>query len=82
MKMYIDTKNSYIVKISGYFSMGSNTMVLSAEFSDFRRGGGGKTIFPFRINNFAAGQMIAETDIEEYKINPEQSDSLFMPSSK
>ena len=77
MKIYIDTKTFYIVKVSGDFSMGGGSMELSAVFSEFRKVGG--TYLPYRITNFAGGQRIAETHIREYKVNTPMAESLFGP---
>jgi outer membrane lipoprotein-sorting protein len=79
MKIYIDGKTFHIVRVSGYFSVGNATMALSAEFADFKKVDG--TMFPFKITNFADGQEIAETSLEDYRVNPEMSDSLFSPST-
>jgi len=77
MKIYIDTKTFYIVKVSGDFSMGDGTMALSAVFSEFRKVDG--IYLPYRITNFAGGERIAETHIREYKVNTPMAQSLFGP---
>jgi zinc protease len=77
MKVYIDGKTFRIIKVSGFFSLVGTTLVLSAEFADFRKVDG--TIFPFKITNFADDQMIAETVMKEYTVNPGINDSLFTP---
>jgi hypothetical protein len=77
MKVFIDRKTFYIVKVSGDFSMGGSTMALSAVFSDFRKVDG--TYLPYKITNFAGGQKIAETDIRQYRINIPMAESLFEP---
>jgi len=79
MKIYIETENFRIIKISGLFSMGGNETTLSSELSDFRRLGGME--FPFTFTNFASGQKVAEILVEEYKINTEIDDSVFEPQS-
>lgn len=77
MKIYVSMKDFHIIKVSGSFSMGGNAMDLSSEASDFRKVDG--TVLPFKITNYAGGQLIAETSIRKYKINPKLSDSLFSP---
>lgn len=77
MKIYVDAKSFFIVKVSGLFSMDGSTMTLSAEFSDFRKVQGIE--LPFRIVNFAGNQEIAETVVGKYEINPDIKDSLFRP---
>ena len=77
MKIYIDAQSFYIVKVSGYFSMGGGSMELSAVFSEFRKVSG--TYLPYRITNFAGGERIAETHIQEYKVNTPMAESLFEP---
>jgi hypothetical protein len=79
MKIYIDTKNFLIVKISGLFYVGGTETSLSSEFGDFRRLDGME--FPFTIVNYAGGQKVADTRMEEYKINTGIDDSVFEPQS-
>ena len=75
MKIFIEPDSFRIVKVSGVFPMGGGTMTLSAVFSDFRRVDG--TYLPYVITNFAGGRKIAETRIEEYKVNMPMAASLF-----
>jgi len=77
MKIYIDLKTFRIVKISGLFSIGENETSLSSEFADFRGVSGME--FPFRFTNYAGGQKVARTLIEEYKINTDIDHSVFEP---
>lgn len=77
MKMYIDAESFYIVKVSGFFTMGQMTTELSAEYSDFRVIDG--TPFPYTIINFAGGHKVGETIIEKYSVNQSMDDSLFRP---
>lgn len=77
MKVYVDAERYLIIKVSGIFEMGPTTMVLSAEFSDFRETGG--TMMPYRITNYAGGQKIAETTIELCEVNGSIDENLFMP---
>ena len=79
MKIYIDLNNFRIVKISGFFSMGGNETSLSSEFGDFRKVG--RTEFPFKLTNYAGGQKVAETLIEQYKVNMDIDNSVFGPQS-
>lgn len=79
MKIYINPKNFHVVKISGLFSIGGNEMTLSSEFTDFRSVGGME--FPFKLTNYAGGQKVAETLIEEYKVNTDIDNSIFEPRS-
>jgi len=79
MKIYIALENLRIVKISGLFSIGGNEMGLTSEFADFRRVGGME--FPFKLTNYAGAQKVAETVIEEYKVNEYIHNSIFLPQS-
>ncbi|MGE5300300.1 MAG: hypothetical protein ACM3MB_04970 [Acidobacteriota bacterium] len=77
MKIYIDPKTFYLVKVSGEFLMGGGTVALSAVFAEFRKVDG--IYLPCRITNFADGQRIAETHIREYEVNTPMTESLFDP---
>ena len=77
MDVYVDTHDFFIVKVTGYFTVGDRSTALSAEFSDFRKVDG--TVFPFRIMNYAGGYKIAETVMRVYRLNPAIPDSLFAP---
>jgi hypothetical protein len=77
MKIYIDSENFHIVKVSGYFSMGQSTTELSAEYSNFRTING--TPFPYKIINYAGGHKVGETIIEKYSVNSAMDVSLFKP---
>ena len=77
IRIYVDMKRFFIIKVSGLFSMGANTMELSAEFSDFRQVQG--TMQPYRITNYAGGQKIAEITLHDYELNTNINESLFRP---
>jgi hypothetical protein len=79
MKIYIDRENSRIVKISGFFSIEGSKTNLSSEFADFRKVG--RMEFPFKLTNYAGGQKVAETLVEEYKIDMNIDNSVFEPQS-
>lgn len=76
MKIYVDAENGRIVKTSCAFLMGGSQMVLSSDFADFRKVG--NTILPFRFVNYAGGDKIAETSIQDYKLNPPMADDAFL----
>jgi hypothetical protein len=78
MDVYIDEQNSFIVKVTAYFSSENKKIDLSSEFSDFKKVG--DSVFPFRITNYAGGLKVAQTVIDKYSINPDMADSLFEPS--
>ena len=78
LDIFVDERNSLIVKVTGYFSADNKSTYLSAEFSDFKSVGG--SLFPFRITNYAGGMKIAQTVIDKYLINPEIADSMFEPA--
>jgi hypothetical protein len=65
MEIYIDLKDSRIVKISGFFSIRGNETNLSSEFADLKRVGGME--FPFKVTKYVGGQEVAETLIEDTK---------------
>jgi hypothetical protein len=75
MDVFIDVRNFFIVKVTGYFSADDKKTDLSVEFSDFKKVGG--FLFPFSITNYAAGMKIAQTVIDKYFINPDIADSFF-----
>jgi hypothetical protein len=78
MKIYADTESFLIAKVSGLFPMGTGrSMTLSLEFSDFRKVLG--ILLPYRINNYAGNQEIAEIVAEKYEINREIADAVFQP---
>ena len=77
MKIYIDSENFHIVKISGFFEMKTLTAELSAEYSDFKVIDGAP--FPYKIINYASGHKVGETIIEEYSLNSGIDASLFEP---
>lgn len=77
MKIYVDIKSFRIVRIEGYFFVKGNLTSLGAEFGDFRKVEG--LLLPFKITNFGSGQLIGETVIKKYKINPTIEGSLFKP---
>jgi len=77
MKIYVDLKSFHIVRIEGYFFVKGNLTSLAAEFGDFRKVDG--LLLPFKITNFGSGQLIGETIIKKYKINPSIEGSLFKP---
>lgn len=66
--IWIDSKDFFILRVSGYFDVGPTTTDLTAELADFRKVG--DVILPFRIMNFGGGNRIAETVIKTYEINP------------
>ncbi|MEJ2032679.1 MAG: hypothetical protein P8Y63_06510 [Deltaproteobacteria bacterium] len=79
MKIYVDRKTFLIRKISGLFSMEGSSMVLSSEFSDFKKVG--VTVLPYKFTNFAGGQKIAETVVKKYRLNEPMEDSFFNPAT-
>jgi hypothetical protein len=77
LQLLINANNYQIVKSTGVFVMGSQSVSLSTENSDFRFVNG--ILFPFRIVNYAGGQKISEINMTQYLINPPFNDSLFKP---
>ncbi len=77
LKLLINATNYQIVKSTGVFVIGDQSMSLSTENSDFRFVDG--ILFPFRIVNYAGGQKISEITMTRYLINPPFDDSLFKP---
>ncbi len=77
MKIYINEENSRIVKISGFFSIEGSKMNLSSEFADFKKVG--EIEFPFKLTNYAGGQKVAETLVQEYKVNMSFDNAIFDP---
>jgi hypothetical protein len=77
MRIYIDLKSFRIVRTEGYFFVRGNLTNLGADFSDFRKVDG--ITLPFKITNFGSGQLIGETIIKKYRINPSMEESLFRP---
>jgi hypothetical protein len=77
LDVFVSAENYRIVKCSGTFMMGTQSMSLGAEFSDFRSIGG--VLFPFKIVNYAGGNKISETIMSGYVVNPLIDDELFKP---
>ncbi|PKO62379.1 MAG: hypothetical protein CVU24_04435 [Betaproteobacteria bacterium HGW-Betaproteobacteria-18] len=80
IRVNVDTKNHLIVKVTGQIAFGGQTMVLAAEFSDFRPVDG--MTLPFHINNYAGDTAISETVITRYAVNPSVDPTLFVPRVK
>ena len=76
MRVYIDP-TGLIIRVAGSFTIGSEGTELVADFSDFRNIEGIK--FPHRIANYSGRNKIAETAIQEIKLNREMPDQLFQP---
>ena len=80
MDVYIDAETFHIVRVTGHFAADDGrTMVLSSEFSNFKKVG--DAVFPFKVINYASGQRIAEIIMKSYKINLTMPDHLFEPQS-
>ncbi len=77
IRIYVDMKSFRILRIEGYFFIKGNLTNLGADFSDFRKVEG--VLLPFKITNFGSGQLIGETTIKKYKINPAMDEALFKP---
>jgi hypothetical protein len=77
MEISVDTTNFMVLKVSGYFTIGTNKTDLTAVFSDFRKEGG--MTFPYRLVNYGGGVKIGETVIKEYRVNPVIDDKIFEP---
>lgn len=80
IRVNVDTTNHLIVKVTGQIAFGGQTMVLAAEFSNFRPVDG--TPMPFHINNYAGSTAISETVITRYAVNPSVNPTLFVPRVK
>lgn len=78
MDIFVDTRMFLIIKVTAYFSADNKQTDLTSEFSDFRQVG--KSVFPFKITNYAGGLKVAQTVIEAYLLNPDIPDSFFGPS--
>ena len=77
LRVYIDPDSFYIIKVEGLLSIGTASVILSVELSDFRIIHG--MPFPHKITNLASGHKAGETVIEKYSINSPIDDSLFKP---
>jgi hypothetical protein len=75
IKIYVDAASGRIIKTSGSFRMGGSQMELFSDFYDFRQVG--NTIFPFKLVNYAGGDKIAETSIQDYELNPSLAGKTF-----
>ncbi len=80
IRVHVDRLSHYIVKVTGQIQFGPQTMVLAAEFSDFKLVDG--TPLPFHIHNFAGGVPISETLISRYAVNPTLDPERFVPHLK
>lgn len=77
MRVYVDAKTHLIARVVGSFSFGGMGTELAAEFFDYRSVEGIR--FPFRIVNYGGENKIAETLINEMRLNQEMRDTLFQP---
>jgi hypothetical protein len=77
MRVYLDVKTRLIARVAGVFSFGSVGTELIADFSDYRVVEGVR--FPFRITNYSGENKIAETVVNELRLNQEMRDTLFQP---
>ncbi len=77
MRVNVDAVDHYIVKVTGFISVGSATTTLGVEFSDFKPVEG--MVLPFRMHNYAADNPLSETVIRQYTVNPATQPSLFEP---
>ena len=77
MRINIDAVDHYIVKVTGFISVGGASTTLGVEFSDFKPVEG--LMLPFRIQNYAADHPLSETVIRNYTVNPPANPSLFVP---
>jgi len=80
IRVNVDSTTHLIVKVTGTIESGGHSMVLAAEFSDFRPVDG--MPLPFHINNYAGGIAISETVITRYAVNPSVDPTLFVPRVK
>ena len=62
----------------GHFQINDRDVVLSVVYNDFRIVEG--MPMPYEISNFSGEIKIGENLIEEYLINPEMDQALFMPN--
>jgi hypothetical protein len=75
--IYVRTKDYLIIKCVSIFEHGLHSMILSTEFSDFRRVEG--ILFPFRMVKYAGGDIIGEITISAYLLNAPIADAFFKP---
>jgi hypothetical protein len=80
IRVNVDNTSHLIVKVTGQIEAGGHSMVLAAEFSDFRLVDG--MPLPFHINNYVGDTAISETVITRYAINPSVDPELFVPRVK
>lgn len=80
IRVNVDSTSHLIVKVTGQIEAGGHSMMLAAEFSDFRPVDG--MLLPFHINNYAGGMAISETVITRYAVNPSGDPTLFVPRVK
>ncbi len=78
MRVNVDAVDHYIVKVTGFISVGSASTTLGVEFSDFKPVDG--LVLPFRIQNYAADNPLSETVIRQYTVNPVATPMLFEPA--
>jgi len=77
LDVFVSEVTYRIVKTLGSFSVEGATTSLSTEFGDFRFFEG--VLVPFRIVNYAGGNRISETIIDDYLFNARLNDAMFDP---
>ena len=65
--LFLDPEGGKLMSVTGHFDLDGKSAELSSEFYDYRKVKG--LMLPFRVANYAAGTMIAETVIESYGIS-------------
>jgi hypothetical protein len=77
IEVFVSSRNYHILKVIGYFTVGSNKSSLGAEFMDYKKVKG--ILLPYKIINYAMDSKISETEITQYTINPKINDTIFNP---
>jgi hypothetical protein len=75
--IYVRTEDYLIIKCISTFEQGLHSMILSTEFSDFRRVEG--ILFPFRMVKYLGGDITGEITIRAYLLNAPIADAFFKP---
>lgn len=79
MRVHVDAQTHLIVRVAGTFTHGGMSIALGIDFADYRPVDG--LSLPHRMRNHAGGQVVSETVIHRYVINPPSDPARFRPAA-
>jgi hypothetical protein len=75
----VDKEDHLIKSTTGVLPAGEKTLVFVNKFDNFRTVDG--FLFPHKLTNYSLGMKMGELDLEKMSVNPEFSESVFLPRS-